>query len=43
MTFGEKLKQARNDAGLKQSELAKILGTTNTTISNWEKVLANQI
>jgi repressor LexA len=37
MTFGEKLKQARNDAGLKQSELAKILGTTNTTISNWEK------
>lgn len=37
MTFGEKLKQARSDAGLKQSELAKIIGTTNTTISNWEK------
>lgn len=37
MTFGEKLKQARTDAGLKQSELAKIIGTTNTTISNWEK------
>ena len=37
MTFGEKLKQARSDAGLKQSELAKLIGTTNTTISNWEK------
>lgn len=37
MTFGEKLKQARTDSGLKQSELAKIIGTTNTTISNWEK------
>ena len=37
MTFGEKLKMARIDAGLKQSELAKIVGTTNTTISNWEK------
>ena len=37
MTFGEKLKQARADAGLKQSELARLIGTTNTTISNWEK------
>lgn len=37
MTFGEKLKKARTDAGLKQSELAQKLGTTNTTISNWEK------
>lgn len=36
-TFGEKLKLARTDKGLKQSELAKILGVTNTTISNWEK------
>lgn len=37
MTFGEKLKQARTNAGMKQSELAALLGTTNTTISNWEK------
>ncbi len=36
-TFGDKLKQARIEAALKQSELANILGTTNTTISNWEK------
>ena len=37
MTFGDKLKQARTDAGLKQSELAHIIGATNTTVSNWEK------
>lgn len=36
MTFGEKLKKARTNAGLKQSELAKKLGTTGNTISNWE-------
>lgn len=36
MTFGEKLKKARTESGLKQSELAKQLNTTNTTISNWE-------
>lgn len=36
MTFGEKLKRARTDAGLKQAELAKLLGTTGNTISNWE-------
>ncbi|MCI8592657.1 MAG: LexA family transcriptional regulator [Lachnospiraceae bacterium] len=36
-TFGDKLKQARTCKGLKQSELAKQLGVTNTTISNWEK------
>ena len=34
--FGDKLKKARISAKLKQSELAKILNTTNTTISNWE-------
>lgn len=34
--FGDKLKQARLNAKIKQSELAQILGTTNTTISNWE-------
>lgn len=36
MTFGEKLKSARIESGLKQSELAKKLGTTGNTISNWE-------
>lgn len=36
MTFGEKLKAARMQAGLKQAELAKQLGTTGNTISNWE-------
>lgn len=36
-TFGDKLKQARTHKGLKQSELAKQLRVTNTTISNWEK------
>lgn len=34
--FGDKLKKARISAKLKQSDLAKILDTTNTTISNWE-------
>lgn len=36
MTFGEKLKAARMQAGLKQTELAKQLGTTGNTVSNWE-------
>lgn len=36
MTFGEKLKSARIDSGLKQAELAKKLNTTGNTISNWE-------
>ncbi|EOS68701.1 hypothetical protein C818_03510 [Lachnospiraceae bacterium MD308] len=36
MTFGEKLKAARVESGLKQSELAKKLNTTGNTISNWE-------
>ncbi|MDE6945707.1 MAG: helix-turn-helix domain-containing protein [Anaeroplasmataceae bacterium] len=36
MTFGEKLKAARIESGLKQSELANKLNTTGNTISNWE-------
>lgn len=36
MTFGEKLKAARIEKGLKQTELAKKLNTTGNTISNWE-------
>lgn len=36
ISFGEKLKEARNRKDLKQSELATQLGVKNTTISNWE-------
>lgn len=36
MSFGEKLKEARTQKKLKQSELAQQLGVKNTTISNWE-------
>lgn len=36
MTFGERLKAARIESGLKQAELAKMLNTTGNTISNWE-------
>lgn len=35
-SFGTKLKKARTQSSLKQSELAKQLGVKNTTISNWE-------
>jgi transcriptional regulator with XRE-family HTH domain len=37
VSFGERLKQAREKANIKQSQLAQYLDTTNTTISNWEK------
>lgn len=36
-TLGDKIKEARITKGLKQSELAKMIGIKNTTISNWEK------
>lgn len=36
MNFGEKLKAARLESGLKQSDLAKKLKTTGNTVSNWE-------
>lgn len=36
MNFGEKLKRARLDAKVTQSELAERLNTTSNTISNWE-------
>ncbi len=38
--FGDKLKSARLNKNLKQSELARILNIKNTTISNWEKGLS---
>lgn len=34
--FGEKLRQARKNKGIRQIELAKLLNTTNTSVSNWE-------
>ena len=36
MKLGQKLKEARLNAGLKQEELAKQLGVSRQTISNWE-------
>lgn len=36
MELGQKLKEARINAGLKQEELAKRLGVSRQTISNWE-------
>lgn len=36
MKFCEKLKEARTKAGLKQEELAKALGVSFRTISNYE-------
>ena len=34
--FGEKLRKARIDAGLRIRELANILGVTEDTVINWE-------
>lgn len=36
MEFGQKLKEARTKAGLKQEQVAKELGVTRQTMSNWE-------
>lgn len=36
MVFGERLKQLRLDKGLKQSDLAKLLGVSNVAISHYE-------
>ncbi len=36
MTLGERLKEARLSAGMKQEELAAQLGVSRQTISNWE-------
>lgn len=36
LSLGEKIKLARKNKHLKQSDLSKILGIANTTISSWE-------
>lgn len=34
--FGERLKELRTERNLSQKDLAKILGTTNSSICDWE-------
>ena len=34
--FGSKLKELRNEAGLKQSQLATVFNVSKTTICQWE-------
>lgn len=36
-SLGERIKEARKNAGLKQSDIANLLNIKNTTVSNWEK------
>jgi transcriptional regulator with XRE-family HTH domain len=35
-TLGERLEKARKDRGLKQEDMAAILGVSPATVSNWE-------
>ena len=35
--FGDKIREARKAAGLTQRQLAGKIGSSNTTVSNWEK------
>jgi transcriptional regulator with XRE-family HTH domain len=35
-TFGERLRKARTDAGLKIKGLAILIGVTENTVINWE-------
>jgi transcriptional regulator with XRE-family HTH domain len=36
LTFGEKLRRARKNKGLKQEEVARIVGIDDTTLSKYE-------
>lgn len=36
LTLGQRIRLAREAAGMKQADLAIALGTARTTISNWE-------
>ncbi len=37
MALGERLRKVREDKGLKQNYVAKLLGITNQALSNWER------
>ena len=37
MSFGSRLKEARNKAGLNQAELGERIGVTGNSVSNYEK------
>lgn len=37
MTLGERIKKARQDKGLTQAELGKLLGSTDATVNRYEK------
>ena len=43
MTIGQSIKYARKERAISQTELSKMMGVTQTTISNWEhdKVVPN--
>ena len=41
MKLGQKLKEARISAGLKQEELAKQLGVSRQTVSSWENEVSH--
>ena len=36
MTFGEKLKEARKNAGLSQEELAEKISVSRSAVAKWE-------
>ena len=36
MTFGEKLKEARKEAGLSQDQLAEKLAVSRSAVAKWE-------
>ena len=40
-TLGEKLKEARQNKGLKQSDVAEKLGCAPTSLTNWENGKVN--
>ena len=37
ITFGERLRELRTERKLSQQELAKIIGTNNSSICDWER------
>lgn len=41
MTFGEKVRTARNQLGMTQTELAEALGVSFATVNRWENSRVN--